>query len=146
MSMRHLALTLFLLGFFGCSEPNQVTLEFRIAEDEPAPGLTEMVFERTGERFFLHDAVLVDHSDVDSAVVIMHAGRPAVELVLTSIGTQKFEELTERNVGKRCGMVLDGQLVSAPRIMAPIRVGRAIVASDFTDAEAHRVAHGLSQP
>ena len=123
-----------------------MTLEFRIAEDEPAPGLTEMEFDPTGESFYLHDEVLVDQSDVDSAVVIMHDGRPAVELLLTSVGTRKFEDLTERNVGKRCGMVLNGQLVSAPRIMTPIRVGRAIVASDFTEAEARRVAQGLSRP
>jgi len=123
-----------------------VTLEFRIAEDESAPGLTEMVFRPTGEHFYFHDEVLVNESDVDSAVVIMHDGRPAVELVLTSVGTQKFQELTERNVGKRCGMLLNGQLVSAPRIMAAIRVGRAIVMSDFTEAEARRIAQGLSQP
>jgi len=123
-----------------------VTLEFRIAEDKPAPGLTEMAFDPSGKRFYLHDEVLVDQSDVDTAFVIMRDGRPEVELVLTPAGTQKFEELTERNVGKRCGMVLNDQLVSAPRIMAPIRGGRAIVASDFTEAEARRVARGLSRP
>jgi preprotein translocase subunit SecD len=105
-----------------------------------------MVFEPTGEHFYFHDEVLVNESDVDSAIVIMQNGRPAVELVLTSVGTQKFEELTERNVGKRCGMLLNGQLVSAPRIMTAIRVGRAIVTSDFTEAEARRIAQGLSRP
>jgi len=146
VSKRNLILNLLLFGFFGCSEPNQLTLEFRIAEDEPAPGLTEMVFDPTGERFYLHDEVLVNQSDVDSALAIMQNGRWAVELILTSVGTQKFEELTERNVGKQCGIVLNGQLVSAPRIMAPIRVGRAIIVSDFTGAEARRVARGLSRP
>ena len=123
-----------------------MTLEFRIAEDEPAPGLTEMEFGPTGERFYLHDEVLVDQSDIDSAVVITHNGRTAVELLLTSVGTQKFEELTERNVGKRCGIFLNSQLVSAPRIMVPVRSGRAIVTSDFTEAEARRIAQGLSRP
>ena len=141
-----LFLALFLFGFLGCSESNQVTLEFRIAEDEPAPGLKEMVFDPTGERFYLHDEVLVDQSDVDSAVVVIHDGRPAVELVLTFVGTQRFEESTERNVGKRCGIVLNGRLVSSPRIMAPIRAGRAIVTSNFTEVEARRIAKELSQP
>jgi len=62
------------------------------------------------------------------------------------VGTRKFEQLTELNIGKRCGVVLNGELVSAPRIMAPIRSGRAIVSSGFTEAEARRVARGLSQP
>ncbi len=145
MSQRYLIVSLLLVGLLGCSEPNQVTLEFRIAEDEPAPGLTELVFEPTGERFYLHDEVLVDQSDVDSAVAVMQDGRWAVEVVLTSVGTHRFEELTERNMGKRCGIVLNGHLVSAPRIVAPIRVGRAIVTSEFTEEEARRVARGLSR-
>jgi preprotein translocase subunit SecD len=130
----------------GCSESNQVvTLEFRLAEDEPAPGLTEMVVEPYGKSFYLHDRVWVNESDVDSAFVTIQNGRWAVELRLTPQGSDKFEELTGSNVGKRCGMILNGQLVSAPRIMAVIRVGRAIVAGDFGEAEARRVAKRLSR-
>lgn len=40
-------------------------------------------------------------------------------------------------------MILNGELISAPRIMAPIRVGRAILAGDFTEEEARRVAEEL---
>ncbi len=133
------------ITFFACSEPETITLEFRIAEDEPAPGLTEMVFSPTGESFYLHNEVLVDESHVDSAFVIMHSDRPAVELLLTNEGKTKFEELTTSNVGKRCGMILDGELVSAPIIRAPITVGRAIIAGDFTEAEAQRIVRLLSQ-
>jgi preprotein translocase subunit SecD len=104
-----------------------------------------MVFDQTGERFYLHDEVLVDQSDVESASVVDNRGHSAVELVLTSVGTKKFEKLTEGNVGKQCGMILNGQLVSAPRIMGPIRSGRAIIMSDFTEAEARRIAEGLSR-
>jgi preprotein translocase subunit SecD len=134
-----------LIVFFACSEPETITLEFRIAEDESAPGLTEMVFSPTGESFYLHNEVLVNESHVDSAFVVMHSGRPAVELLLTAEGTSKFEELTTNNVGKKCGMILDGELVSAPIIRAPITVGRAIIAGDFTEAEVQRIARVLSQ-
>jgi preprotein translocase subunit SecD len=135
-----------LLVFFSCSDHKQVKLEFRIAEDEPASGLTGIPFPPTGEYFYPHDEVLVDETDVDSAFVIRQEGHPAVELILTSEGTQKFGELTERNVGKRCGMVLNGQLVSAPRIMAPIHVGRAKIVGVFTEKEAQRIAQSLSNP
>ncbi len=137
--------TVLLLGLLGCLERNHVALEFRVVEDEPTPGLLAVVFAPTGERFHLHGQVLVTPADVDSAFVVARVGRLAVELVLTPQGAGKLEELTERNVGKRCGMVLGGQLVSAPRIMAPIRVGRAIVAGDFTEAEAGRIVRGLSR-
>jgi len=140
---RVLALAIFCL--IGCSRSEHVTLEFRIAEDELGPGLKEVEFGRTGKRFYLHDEVLVNQTDVDSAFVTMQNDRWAVELMLTAEGSRKFEQLTEVNVGKRCAMFLNGKLVSAPRIMAPIRVGRAIVASDFDEAEARRVARNLSR-
>ena len=136
----------FLLGLLGCSDNDQVILEFRIAEDEPAPGLLEMTIFPTGESFYLHDEVLMNQADVDSAFAVMPDGRPAVELLLTSEGAKKLEELTERNMGKRCGIVLNGQLLSVPRIMAPIHGGRAILTGDFTEEEALRIASGLSRP
>lgn len=139
-----LILILLVPGFVSCSDSNQVELEFRIAEDEPVPGSVEMEFPPTGELFYLHDEVLLDEGDVDSAFVISQEGRPAVELILTSEGARKFGELTEQNVGKRCGMVLHGKLVSAPRIMAPIHVGRAIIVGDFAEEEAQRIAQSLS--
>ncbi len=141
---RNLILVLFLLGFSGCSEPEPVMLEFRIAEDEPAPGLTELALPPQGESCYVHDEVLLNQTDVDSAFVTVQEGRPAVELVLTSAGAERFGQLTERNVGKRCVMFLNGEPVSAPRIRSGIHVGRAVVAGDFNEAEARRVARGLT--
>jgi preprotein translocase subunit SecD len=145
--LKRILILIFLVpGFVSCSDRNHAKLEFRIAEDEPVPGSMEVAFPPTGELFYLHDEVLLDEGGVDSAFVISQEGRPAVELVLTSEGTRKFGELTEHNVGKRCGMVLNGKLVSAPRIMAPIHAGRAIIVGDFTDEEARRIARSLSNP
>ena len=128
-----------------CTSQEKVKLEFRIAEDEPAPGLTEMIFAPSGERFFLHNEVLLTESDIDSAFVIIQNNHPAVKLILTTEGSRKFEELTENYVGKRCGMILNGELVSAPRIMAPIHVGLAIISGVFTKDEANDIAEKLSQ-
>jgi len=134
------------IGFCACSGSDSLTLEFRLAEEEPAPGLSEMAIAPSGKLFYLHDEVLLDRTDVDSAFVIRQSGRPAIELILTPMGARQFGELTENNVGKRCAMVLNGRLLSAPRIVAPIHVGRAIIAGDFTQKEARRIARGLSHP
>ncbi|MCW8803626.1 MAG: hypothetical protein OQK57_04440 [Ignavibacteriaceae bacterium] len=137
--------TLSLTILFACSEPETITLEFRIAEDESALGLTEMVFSPTGENFYLHNKVMVNESHVDSAFVVMRQGRPAVELILTSEGANKFKELTAQNVGKRCGMVLNGNLLSVPIIRDTISGGRAIITGIFTETEAENIAKGLNQ-
>lgn len=134
-----------LLIVFACSENEQPKLEFCIAEDHPAPDLTEMLFEPTGEIFYLHKEVLINQNDVESAAVVMQQERPAVELLLTSEGAKKLKELTAQNVGKRCGMVLNGKLLSAPIIRDTISVGRAIITGIFTRAEAEAIANGLMQ-
>ena len=144
--LKHLiAAIIFLSILFGCTENGKVALEFRIAEDEPAPNLTEMVFEPTGETFYLHNKVLVNQHDVESAAVVNQQGRPTVELILTSEGAKKFEELTAQNVGKRCAMVLNGKLLSAPTIRDTISGGRAIINGIFTEAEAEDIAKGLNK-
>ena len=86
MSKRHLVFALFLFGCFGCSESNQVTLEFRVAEDEQAPGLMEMVLDLTGERFYLHDEVLVDESDGLSGLYEF----PGLMLIISTYSTRRY--------------------------------------------------------
>ena len=144
--LKHLIAAIFFLSIlFGCTENEKVALEFRIAEDEPAADLTEMVFEPTGDTFYLYNKVLFNQHDVESAGVVNQQGRPAVELILTSEGAKKFEELTAQNVGKRCAMVLNGKLLSAPTIRDTISGGRAIINGIFTEAEAEDIAKGLNK-
>ena len=145
MLKRLITILFFLLILLACSENEKVVLEFRIAEDEPAADLTEIAFEPTGEIFYLHNEVLINQNDVASSTVVEQQGRPAVELILTSEGTKKFRELTAQNVGKRCGMVLNGNLLSAPIIRDTISVGRAIITGIFTRTEAEAIANGLMQ-
>jgi preprotein translocase subunit SecD len=143
---RPLVLVLLLVGSLGCSgTSSSPTLEFRLAEDEPAEGLTEVTLSWTNETFYVRDEVLLSEADVDSAFVTSRDDMPAVELLLTPAGAQKFHELTEQNVGKRCAMFLNGDLLSAPRIMSAIRGGRAILAGDLTEDEAIEAALGLNR-
>ena len=58
--LKHLiAAIIFLSILFGCTENEKVALEFRIADDEPAADLTEMVFEPTGDTFYLYNRFLL---------------------------------------------------------------------------------------
>lgn len=143
---KHLfTITIFLLTVIACSENKKVALEFRIAEDEPAPNLTEMVFDPTGDIFYLHNEVLLNQYDVKSAAVVTQQERPVVELTLTPEGAKKFKDLTAKNIGKKCAMVLNGKLLSAPVIRDTIPGGRAIINGIFTRSEAEDIANGLMQ-
>ena len=135
----------FLSILIACSDNKKVTLEFRIAEDKPAAELTEILFEPTGESFYLHNEVLLNQYDVESASVVNQLGQPSVELILTSEGAKKFAFSTAQNIGKRCGMMLNGKLLSAPTIRDTISGGRAVISSIFTESEAEAIAKGLNE-
>lgn len=142
---KYLTVTIiFLLIVFACSENEQPKLEFRIAEDHPASDLTEMIFEPTGDIFYLHNEVFLNQQDVKLASVVMQQERPVIQLVLTTEGTKKFKDLTAQNMGKHCAMVLNGKLLSAPIIRDTIPGGRAIINGIFTVDEAESIAKDLT--
>jgi len=140
---RRWSLLALILLISSCSE--DLSLTFRIAEDEPGTGLTEISFKETGESFYFYDEVVLNQAHVDTAWVVPTDRGAAVELRLTEEGTQQFADLTTKHVGKRCGMFVDGELVTAPIIRAPIPHGRALLTGDFAEDEANRIATELSR-
>ena len=145
MFTNFISIIAFLSILLACSDNEKFTLEFRIAEEKSIADLTEILFEPTGEIFYLHNKVLINQYDIESASVVNQEGRPAVELILTSEGAKKFEELTAQHVGKLCGMVLNGKLLSAPIIRDTISGGRVIISGIFTESEAEDIANGLTK-
>jgi preprotein translocase subunit SecD len=145
--VRRIGSIVFLLMLSGCApgqeEAREVTVEFRLAESEPTEGLTEITLASTGEKFYLHKEALMTHADIASASVVRWKAELAVEVIFTDAGREKFARLTADNVMKRLGMMVDGQLVVAPIIRAPILEGRAIINGNFTEEEAQRIANGI---
>jgi SecD/SecF fusion protein len=73
-------------------------------------------------------------------------GQPEIEFSLDPEGTQIFGKLTRENVGQRMGIVLDGELLSAPNIHEPIENGSCRISGSFTDQEAIDLANALQNP
>lgn len=136
-------------ALFGCSTPEKqaekVIIEFCFAETEAAEGLTETILPITGQTFYLHDEVVMSNEDIAMASVTMWSGKPVVELQFTFTGKDKFAQLTKENLKRRMGMLVDGKLVTAPIINAPIDQGIAIITGDFTKDEAQRIADGINK-
>jgi preprotein translocase subunit SecD len=124
-------------------QPEKATLEIRLAASEPGEGLTGAIFEPTGETFYLHPEVMLTNADIAAASVSQWEDRPVVDLTLTETGKEKFAEFTRANIGKRAAILVDGKLVAAPIIKAPILQGRALINGIFSEEEAKRIAEGL---
>jgi len=55
-------------------------------------------------------------------------------------GGQRFGEVTSQNVGKPFAIVLDGKVISAPRILGPITGGSGQISGRFTVQQANDLA------
>lgn len=67
-------------------------------------------------------------------------GRSVVSIEFDSEGSDLFYNATKDNVGRQIAMVLDGVVISAPRVNEPISGGRAQISGNFSSDEARNLA------
>jgi len=70
---------------------------------------------------------------------------PQVALQFDSEGAKLFAELTKKNLGKTIAIVLDGEIISAPRVQAEITDGKAVITGNFTTDEAKNLVKRLNE-
>lgn len=67
-------------------------------------------------------------------------GRPIVSFNLNGVGARKFCDVTREHTGEPFAIVLDGQVISAPRINDAICGGAAIITGQFSVQETNDLA------
>jgi len=67
-------------------------------------------------------------------------GKYLVVFELTPEGSQIFKEYTTNNTGKLLAIVLDNEVISAPRIEEPITAGRGSISGNFTAETANNLS------
>lgn len=85
-------------------------------------------------------ALLTGEQLVDAGVTRDEVGRPAVSFRFNPMGAKKFGEITRENTGKPFAIILDGEVITAPRINEPILGGSGIISGQFSPEEANRLA------
>ncbi len=73
-----------------------------------------------------------------------NTNQPEVSIVFNSDGAKKFEDATAQNVGKPIYILLDGQIISAPKVNEKISGGRAVITGQFDVKEAKNLAIQLN--
>jgi preprotein translocase subunit SecD len=68
---------------------------------------------------------------------------PVVDIQFNSEGAHRFARTTQENVGKPFAIILDGRVLSAPRINEPILGGQAQISGSFTVDSANQLAIAL---
>lgn len=67
-------------------------------------------------------------------------GMPVVSFRFDNVGAKRFARATQENTGKPFAIILDGQVISAPRINEPILGGAGIISGNFTTQSANELA------
>ena len=106
----------------------QKAMEEGLMEERPIP-YPDRVFETAMTGDILRNAVATQDQ----------YGQWQINFELTSDGTDQFYEYTKAHIGDQLAIVLDGEVLSAPRINAAIR-GSGQITGDFTKEEAESLA------
>jgi preprotein translocase subunit SecD len=67
-------------------------------------------------------------------------GRPAVSFTFDTLGAKRFGDATRDNVGRIFAIILDEEVISAPRIQSAITGGSGIITGNFTVQSAQDLA------
>ncbi|ADL08126.1 protein translocase subunit SecD [Thermosediminibacter oceani] len=84
--------------------------------------------------------ILTGDNVSDAKAVYDNLNRPLVSLKLDSEGAKKFEEATKKFLNKPIAIVLDGEIISAPVVMAVITNGEAVIEGISSIDEAAQLA------
>jgi preprotein translocase subunit SecD len=118
-------------------------LEFRMAAE---PGATDVDLlpsrDANGQRIPVERRIIVDGADLTDAQASFdqQTNQPIVNFRFNIRGAQRFGQATTENVGRALAIVLDNEVISAPRIRTPITGGAGYIEGRFTVEQANNLA------
>ncbi|MGD0639309.1 MAG: protein translocase subunit SecD [Roseiarcus sp.] len=118
-------------------------LEFRLVADPgDPPSEYETLPEQQGGTIPVQKRVMVAGEDLVDAQPSFDSrtGEPDVNFRFNLRGGQRFGQVTSENVGRLFAIVLDGKVISAPRILSPITGGSGQITGNFTVEQANNLA------
>ena len=92
------------------------------------------------QKILVRKRVVVSGENLIDAQPTFQDGEPVVSFRFDTVGAKRFGDATRDNVGKLLAIVLDGQVISAPKIREPILGGSGVISGSFGVAEARDLA------
>jgi preprotein translocase subunit SecD len=115
------------------------TTTFAGAEEMPAPS-------EPAKALHVSKEAVVTNEDLSGTGVVRDPVNDKswqVEVFFTKEAGERVAKVTWANIGNHLAIFIDGKLEMAPRINAEIKGGSAVITSNFTEAEARRLAEKL---
>ena len=119
----------------GTAQPTAQSSENVEATPQPTAASTE---QPTEEEKIYH--TVLTGSALKNVTVQMYNNQPVISFELKSEDAQTFADFTSQNVNKFLTIVLDGKVISSPRINEPITDGKGVISGNFTIDSANALA------
>ena len=96
--------------------------------------------------YYEEDSPVIEGRNIESASVVTdpNTGEPQVSVRFDAEGREAFATVTRENTGEVLYIVLDGTIVSGPRINEEIPTGEAVISGDFTLEGAKQLVDSLN--
>lgn len=108
------------------------TVEFFVAQATTAPGLIEVKIP-DGSMFVQRQPVLTRADLSEAAALVDRDGNNFVGLRFNEAGARKLNDVSNQNIGNMLALVIDRELVAAPKITEPLN--RGVLAFGVPNAE-----------
>ena len=121
-----------------------VRFEVRLAETQPAAGLSAARVSGSDRVVYLHDEAVVTNADIAHCTAITGSGasRYNIGVEFNATGAEKMRQATLAHEGRPIALLLDGEVVMAPVIRSPI-ARSAVISGDYSKADAERIINGI---
>ena len=103
-----------------------------------SPGSKRMPMREEGSApIIIKKRVMISGDMLIDSQPTFEQGAPVVSFRFNALGARRFCDVTRNNVNKPFAIVLDNEVISAPRINEPICGGSGMISGSFTVKEAH---------
>ena len=75
---------------------------------------------------------------------LTEGGQPQIEFIYNHDGKRKLAELTKNHVNQRIAIFIDGKFLSAPKIIAPITDGKAMLTTSLSIEQARNLVEKIN--
>lgn len=106
-----------------------------------APAGSQVVPDaETGEPVVVNRRIILSGDQLIDSEQTFQEGMPVVSFRFDAVGARRFAKVTRDNVGRPFAIILDGKVISAPRINTPILGGSGVITGNFTTQSANELA------
>ncbi|MDD5561030.1 MAG: hypothetical protein PHT50_02735 [Candidatus Omnitrophica bacterium] len=97
------------------------------------------------EELYVSKTPFLSTKDIASAKITEQEPNIVIDLRFNKEATQKFNEITSKNAGRRIAVFLDGSLLTTSKIYDPVTTGKITITTSLTKEKAKALVDSINK-